>query len=162
MHLESGVFMAKKIEKQEENLTAIYLDENGVNIIRALIAAKYDELQKLAKYSESYKNLLTEIRVLRDRLDRVVIQDRNEDIVNVGDYVEISFDLEDESEIIKLVAGKGNSLATIKEVSMDSPLGKAIHHQPYGLECSYIVNGNEIPVIIKSKVSFDNTIAPQK
>jgi len=41
----------------KKNLQAIYLDQNGVNMIRALIEEKSEELQKLAKFSDSSQTI---------------------------------------------------------------------------------------------------------
>lgn len=143
-----------------KDVQAIYLDQNGVNIIRALLEEKVEELSKLAKYSDAYKSLLNEIANLRDYLARAVIQDRNDEIVNIGDYVELVFGEDDEPEIFKVVVGDAKSLNN--EISIKSPLGKAIHHKPYGTECSYNVNGNNIPVFIKSKVLEEDIGTPSR
>jgi len=144
-----------------KDIQAIYLDQNGVNIIRGLLEEKMNQLSTLAKFSDSYKSVLNEIANLRNYLERAVIQDRNDEVVNIDDLVELVFDEDDEPEIVKIVAGRGNSLAKIKEVSISSPLGEAIHHKPYGTECSYQVNGNEVPVFIKSKVILDEEMGTQ-
>ena len=106
---------------------------------------------------ERVDNLLTgELRLKQEQLQRVVIVEKHYDIdsIDIGDIVNsnLIYAPDDVEEFdFKLVAYKGNTRSNITEVSINSPLGKAVYQKKVGETVSYSVNGNEIFVEIKSK-----------
>lgn len=106
---------------------------------------------------ERVDNLLAgELRLKQEQLQRVVIVEKHNDMdsIDIGDIVNsnLMYAPDDIEEFdFKLVAHKGNTRSDIPEVSINSPLGKAVYQKKVGETVSYSVNGNDIFVEIKSK-----------
>lgn len=86
-----------------------------------------------------------------------IIDDKNKEInlVNIGDTVkiEIRYATEDiENEIITLT-GKYIPNNEINEISLNSPLGKALFKAKIGTSTSYFVGNSEIFIKILSKIN---------
>ena len=97
-----------------------------------------------------------EIRTLRQEIGNVEVIENlflGEDFINIDDIVDANFIFgpEDEEEMtVQLVGGIGNSLKN--QISVNSPLGKAIYGKKIGDNVSYIVNQNKIEVNLLRKV----------
>lgn len=81
------------------------------------------------------------------------IYDRN--LVNIGDVVKLEFIYDDGDTEIEEVRLTGNWKVSldglVQEVSLNSPLGRAIYLQKIGSSVSYSVNGREIRIRILSR-----------
>lgn len=81
------------------------------------------------------------------------IYDRN--LVNIGDVVKLEFMYDDGDTEIEEVRLTGNWKVSldglVQEVSLNSPLGRAIYLQKIGSSVSYSVNGREIRIRILSR-----------
>lgn len=78
-----------------------------------------------------------------------------EELVEVGDILNIllsSKDDEPENMVIKLVNEANNNGIDIIEISINSPLGKAIYKHKIGEVTNYKVNENIFNVTILSKI----------
>ena len=78
----------------------------------------------------------------------------NEGLVEIGDVVTLDMIAQTgkvKEHTIKIVATFGVSTeGSIREVSIDSPLGNAIYHKKAGDKASYSVNGKSFTINIKS------------
>lgn len=87
---------------------------------------------------------------------KVVEDDYNDNLVNINDIVEIEYIYskdDKETEIIKLT-GKyiPNTDLEIKEITLNSPIGKAMYKKKIGEECSYNVGNNDIKLKIIKRI----------
>lgn len=87
---------------------------------------------------------------------KVVEDDYNDNLVNINDVVEIEYIYskdDKETEIIKLT-GKyiPNTDLEIKEITLNSPIGKAMYKKKIGEECSYNVGNNDIKLKIIKRI----------
>ena len=58
---------------------------------------------------------------------------------------------------IKIVGAKGDMDSDIAEISINSPLGRAVYKKEIGQTCTYLVNGVPVNVLIKSKENVKST-----
>ena len=100
------------------------------------------------------------LRMLEQTKKLKVIDDKYDPkLVNIDDVVNIEFIYSEndiEKEIIKLT-GKyiPNMDLEIKEVTLNSPIGKAIYKKKIGNICSYQVGNNEIKIRIIERCNYD-------
>ena len=106
------------------------------------------------------RGVLKQIRDLKHEIETATIietKNLNSDSVEVGSVVTLSVDYGDEDkEIIcgKLVALPKNSGLNQSQISLNSPIGKAIFTKKVGDEVSCTLpNGNKIKIVI-SKIEY--------
>ncbi len=164
---------------KEEKKEFIYLDHEGYNKLLNDIEELKKDLIEVSKekgiacsdaagdgwhdnfaYDEACRQEYTLAGQLSDlykRLKKVKIIEKTDDetLVEVGDIVTIDmmYSYDDIEEMkLKLVGSYGIELdAEIQEVTLESPMGKAIYHKRIGDESSYNVNGKWFDIKIKSK-----------
>lgn len=160
-----------------KDLGPVYLDQEGLEQLQVDIARLQEELNKVNAGrreafdagagdgwdSPEFEEIERQERIILGQLNerysmlaRVVIVEKhnNEEIIDIGDVVsvEIIFGDDDIEEItFKLVGGNANFDSEIKEISINSPLGAAVHMKKIGENSSYAVNKNVFNIFIKSK-----------
>ena len=85
----------------------------------------------------------------------VILQNGNDsNCICEGDtvVVELKF-YGDEKEVLELKLFEGECDILNDEISVNSPLGKAIYHQPVGTTTSYLLNDNRVGVKILKKLT---------
>lgn len=135
----------------------ILLDEQGYQNYLAEIDALKDKLNQLyanvSKGVYSYEDLAdAEMKIVKDINARVarlgtiqIIEKHNkEENVDINDVVTVSFAPGDELSFT-LICGRANDES---EVSLSSPLGKAIYDKKVGDACTYKVGTNIMNVVI--------------
>ena len=117
--------------------------------------------------------ILGELRRKTADLKRIVIVEHgtDENIVEVNDYVvlEVEYDENDKEVQTYRILGSDNGdlFADIAEVSLNSPIGKAVYHKPVGFKGQFEVRGSvtklEILKIAKSleQLKEDSNDGPQ-
>lgn len=100
--------------------------------------------------------LLGELQRNSDILSRIVIIEKhnNENIIDIGDTLQVDMEYapgDSEPLIFRLVGMTGSIKSEIEEVSINSPLGKAVYKKKVGDNCSYEVNGMTINATITEK-----------
>jgi len=138
----------------EEN----YVNQQGYDKLKATI----EELRaQIEENKDTRKNaiLVSALNILVTELERLVVVEKDEkDYVYLNDTVALDmiYGPDDcEEEVVKLVAICENVTGGIKEITIDSPLGKAIHKKAIGEQVTYTVNGMPITAIIKSKLNLE-------
>lgn len=162
--------------------TPIYLDQEGYAKLLASIEelkAKLNENNKGRKaafdagagdgwdspeFEEIERNeamIMGELQRRYDELSRVVIVEKkeNSETVEIGDTIKLHmiFSEDDfEEKLFKIVGGMPsfNLDAEIQEISINSPIGKAIYQKPIGETCRYSVNNRQFTVLIKEKIDL--------
>lgn len=100
-----------------------------------------------------------ELAHLYDTLTRVEIIEKedNAEIIDIGDVfkIDIYFSSDDfEEDVFKLVGGSADFNKEIKEISLNSPLGKSVYKKKVGDTTSYNVGDRQFNVLIKSKLDL--------
>ena len=168
--------------KKEANVTPFYLDKEGYNDLLVSIErlklklnqvnsgrkAAFDTGARSGWDSPEFSEIermeaiiVGQLESAYEKLDRVVIVEKNENsnFVDIGDIVKLqimlTIDKYDE-KLFKLVGGIPNfeSGAEVREISVNSPIGKAIYRKRIGEKCIYSVNNKYFEVIIKEKVNY--------
>lgn len=162
--------------------TPIYLEQEGYEKLLASIEelkAKLIENNKGRKdafdagagdgwdspeFEEIERNetmIIGELQRRYDELSRVVIIEKkeNSETVEIGDTIKLHmiFSEEDfEEKLFKIVGGMPsfNLDAEIQEISINSPIGKAIYQKQIGETCKYSVNNRQFTVLIKEKIDL--------
>ena len=113
--------------------------------------AKREELRIMGELKESL-----------EKLSKIVIIDEviNENMVNINDIITVKIEF-DEDEIeemsFKLVGlNRPNLNSEIKEISINSPLGKSVYCKKVGDVGSYDADGNAISYIITDVLKYEN------
>ena len=106
------------------------------------------ESRKLAQLIDNMLNKQKDLEIIKDNK-------KEAELVNLYDVIDIKIKYsedDEEDEVIKLT-GKyiPNIEGNIKEVSLNSPLGKALYKSKVGSEVFYNVGNIKIKVFIKSK-----------
>lgn len=114
----------------------------------------YDEAMRQERFIVSkINNMINDITFLK------VIDDEYEsEKVNVGDVIEVLIKYaedDEEKEALKLTGNYSlcNDDTSIREVSLNSPIGKALYKQNIGATLSYNVGNNKIEVSILRKIN---------
>lgn len=104
------------------------------------------DLQEDSLFSrlEELANIINNATIIEQRKPK----DKNVDIYDVLKLLFI-YDKDDQEELI-LSLGKGYS---DNNITLSSPLGKAIYNKPYGSHIKYSVNGKKITVKIIEKIN---------
>lgn len=149
----------REIEKKEKELAdlrmykgkdAIYQGDNWHDNPTLYQA----ELQEMA--------LMKEIAEMKQKLNNIeIVQNIGDDsLVDIGDVVKIDMIFSEndrEEQIFKLVGTSPNFdlNAEIQEISINSPVGKAMYHKKIGDVANYKVNDRTFTIQIKEKVTLD-------
>lgn len=115
----------------------------------------YDEAMRQERFIVSKVNdMINDIPFLK------VIDDiYDSDKININDTIEVLIkyaDDDDEKEILKLTgkySPNTNDVNGVKEISLNSPIGKAIYKQKIGESVYYEVGNNNIEVSILKKIN---------
>ena len=115
----------------------------------------YDEAMRQERFIVSKVNdMINDIPFLK------VIDDIfDSDKININDTIEVLIkyaDDDDEKEILKLTgkySPNTNDVNGVKEISLNSPIGKAIYKQKIGESVYYEVGNNNIEVSILKKIN---------
>ena len=121
-----------------ENINSSELEENfrEADVIRNEIGLRYAILEK----------------------SEIVDFERNENQISINDIIDVDIMLpngEIETETIKMVVMGTGHTNGIMEVTVNSPMGRAIINKEIGDICTYAVNGNEFRVKINSIRSIE-------
>ena len=168
--------MKKIVIKEDPN--ALYMSKDGyqkllgeISEIKKQINANNKERKETFEYRSSdgldsaefneverINSLLNaELRLKSEQLRRAVIVEKNADkeAIDIDDIVNcclINFQKEKKEEFtFKLVSYRGKNKGAIQEVSISSPLGKAVYKRTIGETIPYVVDGNRLAVEIISK-----------
>lgn len=114
----------------------------------------YEEaMRRNRMIDEDIKKMLNEEKYLK------VINDvYDENLVNINDIVKVEFiysEDDKEEEIIKLT-GKyiPNIDQKVQEITLNSPIGKAIYRKKIGDNCFYMVDDRKIKIRIIERINF--------
>lgn len=173
----------KKILDEKINKEKIYVDKDGYEKMQEeLQELKNKYLKNSLEKGEAYDGaagdgwhdnfafdeanrqehmLLGQIKELEERLINTIIVDSNkqqdESIIDINSKVLLSMNYGDddiEELKIKLIASTPNqSIQELTEVSINSPLGKAIYGKHIGEKAEYSVNNINIKVEILKKIN---------
>lgn len=109
-------------------------------------------------FEEAKRNeelILGRIRKAYDRLNNIEIVERIEDeeVIDIDDIFSLEFEGEDTPEMFKLVGVTDNMMQDgYMEITINSPLGKAVYKKRLGEDISYEVNGNTFNATIIAKL----------
>lgn len=86
----------------------------------------------------------------RSKLKIIESKEGDNNIINIGDVIKllIKYDVDDVEEYTLKVTGKyiPDSKDLVQEISLNSPLGKALYMQDINIDLSYEVNGRKIQI----------------
>ena len=116
---------------------------------------EYEEIERMSRV------LNAELQDKYEMQRRIVIVEKSadDDIVDIGDV--ISVDINDKESIFKLVGGTGDFSAKIKEVSINSPVGKAVYKKKVGEAAAYEVKGKKNILVINRKIKLTDDEGPK-
>lgn len=149
--------LIEEVEKLKEKLS-----ENAKEKGEAYSGAVGDGWHDNFAFEEANRQermIFGQLRECYEKLQRVVIVEKAEDenLIDIGDIVNINiiFDLDDIDKIqFRLVGSVGtgaNGNHELQEVSINSPLGKAVYHKSVGEKTSYSVENRTYNIEIISK-----------
>jgi len=105
------------------------------------------------------RNIATRIsKMLEEQkmLKIIELKSLGNEFINIGDSfeIEICYDIDDrETEKLTLTGKyKPNTDLVIKEITLNSPIGKAVYQQKINSSVSYFVNENKIDITILRKI----------
>lgn len=110
-----------------------------------------DAMRKSSMIDDEINRLLVQKKQIR------VIEDKyNDKLTNIGDIIKIEFvysDNDRETEIVRLTGNYiPNMDSDIKEITLNSPVGRAIYKKKIGGSCSYKVSEKEVIINIIERV----------
>ena len=166
----------------KNNEEKLYLDNDGyqrlleeIDLLKAKLAKNGKE--KGEAYSGAvgdgwhdnfaFEESMRESRAIAKRIDDLLSKkqylkivddnDKKENLVNIGDKVSINIKYSDddiETEVITLTGNYiPNTTNEINEISLNSPLGKALFKAKIGTSTSYFVGNSEIFITILEKLN---------
>lgn len=137
------------------------LQKNGKDKSSAFVGAVGDGWHDNFEFEEAKREELRLGKILQEKLEilsRIEIIDAissEEELIDIDDYVLTEMTYGDdmpEQMIFKLVGlSTPNFKADIPEISLNSPLGKAVYQKKVGDHSSYTVNGFVTNVLITKK-----------
>lgn len=160
--MESKIYLSKK--EYENFLAEISRLENRLLSIKSNDYLENDLEVNIEGFNAKRREIKEELEELKNKTARIVVIDRelgSEDIIDINDYVTVKLYLEGE-ELEKLTfklvgTRKPNFDQEIKEITIDSPMGKSVYQKKVGDEASYTVNKNNFQLVILSKTkTLDN------
>lgn len=148
----------KQIEELKSSLLLLRLKRGCIDDLKNII--------EIEEFQSEETRIVTEIMRMNEELTRVVIVDKqeNDEIVDIDDIILVDMiagSLTREM-MLKLVGTDSNIKADIQEVSINSPVGKAIYGKKIGELCSYSVNNRNMSLLIKSKVDMSMGLESKK
>ena len=156
-------------EKYLENIESVKKQLNDLNAGRkeAFDAGAGDgwDTPEFEEIERQEAVLMGNLKKLYEDLSKIVIIERhnNQELIDINDtvIVDLIFSKDDVEEMtIKLVSALGLSDGNFaREVSINSPLGKAIFGKSVGDNSSYKVNDNVIKVLIKQKLELEQGLS---
>lgn len=151
--------LLKEIERKEKELADLRLYKGQDAIFQGdnwhdnptLYQAELKELTLMREISEK-KYKINNIEIVEN------IGDDN--LIDIGDVVKIDMifsETDREEETFKLIGTTPNidSTSAIQEISINSPIGKAIYHKKIGDTAEYKVNDKTFLIQIKEKITLD-------
>lgn len=131
--------------------------EHGKEIIKSLSCATGDggtDNQGAEDMLMEEKLMINEMEILQNKIDNATIikETKDNNKVNINDTILLKLTYEDgtsEKERFTLTGGEGDALNN--KISLNSPLGKAIHNKTINDETSFIVNNKKVIVNILKK-----------
>lgn len=146
-----------ELEKLKDSITS-----NALVISKACSDAVGDGWHDNFAYDEAMRQERFIVSKINDMINNIpflkVIDDEYNNVkVNINDVIEVSIKYaedDEEKEILKLTGNYSlcNNNGSIREVSLNSPIGKAIYKQDIGTTVSYIVGRNKIEVSILKRI----------
>jgi len=162
-------------------MNEILVDENGYNqYLELLEELKQTSLLNASVGSEAccdavgdgwhdnfaFEETMRESRIIAARIDKMMSEKKylkivkpiklGDEFINIGDTFKVEFKYgTDDIEIEQLTLTgkyKPNTDLTIKEISLNSPIGKAVYKQKVNSTISYCANGNKIEITILNKI----------
>ncbi len=108
------------------------------------------EEKKILKQIDDNKKILNNLVIIKEDA-------KDDDLVKINDIVLLKLEYEDNSSeelLFKLVGTfyANNNDEEYQEITLNSPIGKAIYHKKISSMTEYIVNNKKIKVYIESKV----------
>ena len=114
----------------------------------------------------AFEETMRESRAIAARIDKMLNEKKHlkivepielgDEFINIGDsfQVKLKYDIDDvEIEQLTLTGKyKPNTDLIIKEISLNSPIGKAVYKQKVNSTISYYANGNKIEITILNKI----------
>lgn len=156
-------------EKYLENIESVKKRLNDLNAGRkeAFDAGAGDgwDTPEFEEIERQEAVLMGNLKKLYEDLSKIVIIEKHNDqeLIDINDtvIVDLIFSKDDVEEMtIKLVSALGLSDGNFaREVSINSPLGKAIFGKSVGDNSSYKVNDNVINVFIKQKLELEQGLS---
>lgn len=110
------------------------------------------EFEELFRQARMKAKEIQELKQTIKNIEIIEIRDMDEDCINIDDTLDVNFIFapDDEEEMtIQLVGGTGKGLHN--QVSINSPIGKAIYGRKIGETVFYEVNNNKIEVNLLRK-----------
>lgn len=148
----------KELEKLKDSITS-----NALVVSKACSDAVGDGWHDNFAYDEAMRQERFIVSKINDMINDIpflkIIDDEEyiDDKVNINDTIEVLIKYADddiENEILKLTGKYSlcNDDTSIREVSLNSPIGKAIYKQKIGEKIYYEVRKNRIEVSILGKI----------
>ena len=157
----------KEINELEKRLSQIKKDKNNAG--RGKTHDGYNDNFDREQATRDQDRLSTLIDQRKANIRNiVVISKRSEDgLVDIGDYVYVEVSLnenETQGKLIKLTGALMPKTASeVHELTINSPIGKAIYKKSVGSEVEYTVNGRIIKAVVKGRAkSLDELIDKKK
>ena len=137
-------------------------DSKRNNIIVPYNAFEYAKLYDNFAYDEAMRQERFIVSKINDMINdipflKVVDDEFDNDKVNINDAIEVLIkyaENDEEIEILKLTGNYslGNDYTSVREISLNSPIGKAIYKQDIGTNIFYYVGNNKIEVSILRRI----------
>lgn len=117
---------------------------------------EYEEIERISR------GLNLELQEKYEMQSRIVLVEKNEDenLIGIGDV--LSADINNKEMIFKLVGGVASFSAEIREVTINSPIGKAVYKKKVGDICEYDVNGKKFTLVINKKIDLTKDDKPKE
>ncbi len=134
-------------------------DVNSLQLAKSFQDATGDGAHDNSEFETLLTNerlIVSQMQFLQNQLDSAKIIKTKKlpnNVVNINDTIKIGFVLDSEEldiDTFKLVGGDSQEK---NEISINSPLGKALYEQKVGSKITYMVNDNPLNVIIVEKIS---------
>lgn len=159
----------KEILVTEEGYTQFYeklekLKIDRLNNAKSISEACNDAVGDGWHDNPAYEEAMRRGRMIEDNIQKMLYEQNNlkivsngekkKDIVDVGDILIARLKYSDNSEDVERIklTGKYMPNTDLNEISLNSPIGKAIYKKKIGDICSYSVNGVTISIIIQQKI----------
>ena len=162
--MEEKIYVDKKgYQQMQDEIKKLNEELHEVRMAKSLAVSQtsggtvdnfdYEEAKRMEEL------ILGRIRNCYDRLNKVEIIARTEDeeIIDIDDIFSLEFEGEDTPEIFKLVGVTDNMMQDgYMEITMNSPLGKAVYKKRVCDDISYEVNGNIFNATIIAKLQKED------